>query len=171
LSETERISIDTIEWYNNLRHELEQKGIPVNDINLFVNCMEGIKKLNFDIEKILNKYSDYEFFHSLIEKQKKISEDQAKEIDSLESRLSILKQEHELKRLKISKLNQLENLGFGLDEFRHLSDILREVSIENNMKARSAVKKFFKDLYDYDVIFGFDYKLKKQIEQTNNLNI
>ena len=71
LSETERISLETIQWHNNLRQKLEQKGIPVNDIDIFVKCIEGIKKQNYNVEKIVNKYSDYEFFNSLIEQQKK----------------------------------------------------------------------------------------------------
>ncbi|MDX1371728.1 MAG: hypothetical protein R3321_04625 [Nitrososphaeraceae archaeon] len=74
LSENEEITLETIEWYNNLKQELEKKGIPANDINLFIKCIEGIKNLNYDVEQIINKYSDYEFFNSLIESQKKIYE-------------------------------------------------------------------------------------------------
>lgn len=171
LSETEIISFETIEWYNNFRKELEQKDIPVNDINLLVQCVEGLKKQNFDLAQIINKYTNYKMFHSLIESQKKDSENKAKEIESLELRLYILKQEIEIKGSKITKLDQLENLGFGIEEFRHLYNIISGIAIENNMKTRSAIKKFFEDLNDYDAIFGFDDKLEKQLEETKKLNI
>ncbi|MFB5601248.1 MAG: hypothetical protein ACE5SW_13605, partial [Nitrososphaeraceae archaeon] len=171
LLETEKTSIDTIRWYNVVSQELEKDGIPIKDIDSLVKCVKGIKNLNFDVEKVVKMYSTYEIFNDLIKQQKMLVEKQRKEIESLEFRASKLKEDVDTNELKLSKLNQLEFLGFGLEELRHLHNILSEVTRENNISTRSAINKFFEDLKDYDIIFGFQDKIKKQVEENKNLSI
>ena len=67
LLEREKISIETIEWQDNIKQELEKEGIPVDDLQLFVQCVKGIKKKNYDPGEVVLQYSDYNELNKIIE--------------------------------------------------------------------------------------------------------
>jgi len=75
------------------------------------------------------------------------------------------------KRLKLSKIFQLEKIGFDLEQLRYLLNTIKEIAKENDIDTDTAVEKFFNDLDDYEEIAGFQNKLKRQREETNILNI
>ncbi|HJS64375.1 MAG TPA: hypothetical protein VJ767_05905 [Nitrososphaeraceae archaeon] len=169
--ENENISSETIEWNYRTKKELENNGIPVNELDLFIQCVKGIKNLNYDVRKVLAKYSEYEYFVDLIESQKHIHEKMKKDIAAAEFQLAQLNPRINDKRLKLSKIFQLEKMGFGLEQLRYLHNTIKEIAKENDIGTDTAVEKFFNDLDDYEEIAGFQNKLKQQREESNKLNI
>ncbi|MGB9169143.1 MAG: hypothetical protein WCB31_09480 [Nitrososphaeraceae archaeon] len=146
--ENENISSETIEWNYRTKKELEDNGIPVNELDLFIQCVKGIKNHNYDVKKVLAKYSEYEFLDQLIESQKNIHEKIKKDIETAEFQISWLNPRINNDRLKLSKLFQLERMGFDLQQLRYLWNTIKEIEKENDITASAAVEKFFKDL-DY----------------------
>lgn len=167
----ENISSETIEWNYRTKKELENNGIPVNEFDLFIQCVKGIKNHNYDVKKVLDKYSEYEYFVELIESQKHIHEKMKKDIAAAEFQLAQLNPRINDKRLKLSKIFQLEKIGFDLEQLRYLLNTIKEIAKENDIDTDTAVEKFFNDLDDYEEIAGFQNKLKRQREETNILNI
>lgn len=169
--ENENISEETIEWNYRTKKEFEGNGIPVNEMDLFIQCVKGIKNLNYDVRKVLAKYSEYEYFVGLIESQKNIYEKMKKDIAAAEFQLAQLNPPINDKRLKLSKLFQLEQMGFDLEQLRYLLNTIKEIAKENNIHASTAVEKFFNDLDDYEEVAGFQNTLKQQREESNKLSI
>jgi len=169
--ENENITSETIEWNYRTKKELEDNGIPVNDMNLLIQCVKGIKNLNYDVKKVLAKYSELESLDQLIESQKNIHEKMKKDIEAAEFQLAWLNPRINNDRLKLSKISQLEAMRFGLEELRHLLNTIKEIAKENHIDTTTAVEKFFKDLDDYEEVAGFQNKLKQQREESNKLSI
>jgi hypothetical protein len=169
--EDENITSETIQWINMTKRELESNGIRGNEIDSFIQCIKGIKSLNYDVKKVLEKYSEHESLDISIESQKHILEKIRKDIETAKFELSFLNPRINAHRLKLSNLFQLESMGFGLGDLRYLLNTIKEIAKENDINTTTAVEKFFNDLDDYEEIAGFQNKLKQQTEESNKLSI
>jgi hypothetical protein len=94
-----------------------------------------------------------------------------KDIAAAEFQLAQLNPRINDKRLKLSKIFQLEKMGFDLQQLRYLLNTIKEIAKENDIDTDTAVEKFFNDLDDYEEIAGFQNKLKQQREESNKLSI
>jgi hypothetical protein len=169
--EDENITSETIQWINMTKRQLESNGIRSNEIDSFIQCINGIKSLNYDVKKVLEKYSEHESLDISIESQKHILEKIRKDIETAKFELSFLNPRINTHRLKLSNLFQLESMGFGLEDLRYLLNTIKEIAKENNINTTNAVEKFFNDLDDYEQVAGFQNKLKQQREESNKLTI
>ena len=170
LLEREKISIETIEWQDNIKQELEKEGIPVDDLQLFVQCVKGIKKKNYDPREVVLQYSDYNGLNKIIEALERSKEKEGKELQDLRTQLSILKNEINKNSLKLDKIGQLEKIGFGLQELKILQSTLKEIALENDLENDLVIKRFFSDLTDYEKKTGFRNLLEKNVQENNRLN-
>ena len=150
LLEREKISIETIEWQDNIKQELEKEGIPVDELQLLVQCVKGIKKKNYDPRQVVLQYSDYNELNKIVKALEISKEKEGIELQDLQSRLSLLKNEINENSLKLDKIEQLEKIGFGLQELKILDSTLKEIALENDLENDLVIKKFFSDLTEYE---------------------
>ena len=170
LLEREKISLETIEWQDNIKQELEKEGISVDDLQLLVQCVKGIKKKNYDPHEVLLQYSDYNELNKIV-KALEISKEKGEiELQDLQSRLSLLENEINKNSLKLDKIRQLEKIGFGLQELKILDSTLKEIALENDLENELVIKNFFSDLTEYEKITGFSKLLEKNVQENNHLN-
>jgi len=170
LLEREKTSIETIEWQDNIKQELEKEGIPVDELQLFVQCVKGIKKKNYDPREVVLQYSDYNGLNMIIEALERSKEKEGIELQDLQSRLSLLKNEINKNNLKLDKIGQLEKIGFGLQELKILDSTLKEIALENDLENDLVITKFFSDLTEYEKTTGFRNLLEKNVQENNHLN-
>ena len=170
LLEREKISIETIEWQDNIKQELEKEGIPVDDLQLLVQCVKGIKKKNYDPRQVVLQYSDYNELNKIVKALEISKEKGGIELQDIESRLSFLKNEINKNSLKLDKIGQLEKIGFGLQELKILDSTLKEIALENDLENDLVLQKFFSDLTEYEKTTGFRNLLEKNVQENNHLN-
>ena len=170
LLEREKISIETIEWQDNIKQELEKEGVPVDELQLFVQCVKGIKKKNYDPREVVLQYSDYNELNKIVEALEISKEKEGIELQELQSKLSLLKNEINKNSLKLDKIGQLEKIGFGLQELKILDSTLNEIALENDLENDLVLQKFFSDLTEYEKTTGFRNLLEKNVQEYKRLN-
>ena len=170
LLEREKTSIETIEWQDNIKQELEKEGISVDELKLFVQCVKGIKKKNYDPHEVVLQYSDYNELNKIVEALEISKEKEERELQDLRTQLSFLKNEINENSLKLDKIRQLEKIGFGLQELKILGSTLKEIALENDLKNDLVIKQFFSDLTEYEKKTGFRNLLEKNVQEYNRLN-
>ena len=170
LLEREKISVEIIEWQHKIKLELEKEGIPVDELQLFVQCVKGIKKKNYDPRAVVLQYSDFDGLNKMLESLEISKEKAGIELQDLRTQLSFLKNEINKNNLKLDKIGQLEKIGFGLQELKILDSTLKEIALENDLGNELVIKKFFSDLTEYEKTTGVRKLLEKNVQQNNLLN-
>ncbi len=170
LLDREKISRETIEWQDNIKQELEKEGISVDELKLFVQCVKGIKKNNYDPREVVLQYSDYNELNKIVKALEISKENGGIELQDLQYRLSLLENEINKNSLKLDKIGQLEKIGFGLQELKILDSTLKEIALENDLENDKLIKQFFSDLTEYEKTIGFRKLLEKNVQESNYLN-
>ena len=160
-----------IDWYNNLKNELEENSIPFVNVQSFVNCIISLKKKNYDVEKIIKEYSEIENISKLIEIQHETYETRREDLEKLKEQKQKMGFEIEENEQKLMKLFRLEKMKFGIKELTRLQYTLLEFAKENNANYNEIVKKFFDGLEDYDFKQRFQKKLDDMIYKHNQLKM
>ncbi len=55
-----RITSFRLKWYTDLSEELRKYGIPVHDISKLVKLVNNIRQYDYDVEKVINEFSNLE---------------------------------------------------------------------------------------------------------------
>ena len=116
------------------------------------------------------QYSDYNELNKIVEALEISKEKGGRELQEIESKLSLLKNEINKNSLKLNKIEQLEKIGFGLQELKILQSTLKEIALENDLEKDLIIKKFFSDLTEYEKTTGFRNLLEKNVQENNHLN-
>ena len=62
LIEHTNTSLDAIRWYKDIKKELTNMGIPFEEISAFIECLRQIKNEGYDVNKLVTKFSQLEYF-------------------------------------------------------------------------------------------------------------
>ena len=76
-----------------------------------------------------------------------------------------------MNQLKLSKIQQLEEIGIGIKELKTIYNKITEIATENNIPPNIAMDKLLDDLKDYDYILRFKNTLEKMEQELSRLNI
>ena len=158
-TEDEKITVIMLTEYLNLKAELKMYGLSIEeDIPKLVQIVHGIKRYEYDINKVLSDYSDQEF------KQIKsdLLGDQVKRLEDtkigLHNECSFIKEQIGLQRQRLYICQELKSVGLGLNELRHLRNTIKEMAAEKGIIYKDAIREFFESLEkQYDIKF----RLKK----------
>ena len=136
----------TYKTFTRLKSQLKQYGIGMDNIDQFVKCVVGISKENYNPVQILEKIADYEN----LEKNSRYYNEQVnlKKYELAKLNLDINLQQKILNsfKIKLDIINELEMMGFGINEFRTLINMLNEIGGENNQSFDGIRKQFFDDV-------------------------
>ena len=141
------------------KSELDNYGIPLEDINKFVRCIKNIKNYS--------NYNPFEIIENLcnLEKMKEEREDKIKRIKELRKLELEYIDKLDLNSIKLTKLDELEKTGFGIQDLKKLKRTLIEISIEHNVNLEQTKEKFFTDLDNYENNIASENKVNKLLEQ------
>jgi hypothetical protein len=141
-----------------LKYKLDQYGISMENLDQFVDCVKGIAKENYDVTRVLELIRDYDNLLYYIQLYKKEVEAKKDELNLLNQDINSGKELLDSYRIKLEIAENLERMGFGINELRNLYNTLMEIGRENidhhtNNKTFEQIKKeFFDDLKSYDEV-------------------
>jgi hypothetical protein len=168
----QKTTTSDIQWYLDLKGKLgSEYGIPVSDISNFAKTVNGIKQYGYDVNKVVNEFSNLELLKF---KRNTLKQD----IQTLETKLASLNKQCYMTEAKvlfhneaISNYTNLESIGFGLKELTFLWGIVNEVSDANNIPLDQVPLKFITDIEEqYDKKLGFESKLERLQTEVNKAN-
>jgi hypothetical protein len=171
LIETYKISVDGINWYRDIKKELTSVGIPFDEIPVFIDCLRGIKNQGYNVDMIVTKSSELLAFSKFIDDQNEIKLKIINEMNQLKNIKKGLEDQIGIIQLKLTKNQELENIGMGFKELKIIYKTIIELSNANNINPKEAIEKFFNDLNEYDDIISFKKKvedLKKDVATLNS---
>ena len=76
-----------------------------------------------------------------------------------------------MSQLKLSEIQQLDDMGIGIKELKTLYDKITDIATENNIPSNIAMDKLFDDLKDYDYVIRFKNNLEKKEEELFRVKI
>lgn len=123
-----------LDIFVNTRDNLESYGIPIEDIDKFSRCLRGIKNYsNYDPFQVIKKFADLKILDNEIESKQKIKNDREIDIKKLEEIEFDCNERLNLKHIKLKNLEELEGIGFYIQDLKKLKAILIEISLEYNV--------------------------------------
>jgi prefoldin subunit 5 len=151
LSEITKKLSDSYRLFTILKYKLGQYDISMENLDQFVNCVVGISKENYDVTQVLKLIGDYNNLLYYRQHYKKEVEAKKNELNLLNQEINSLKELLDSYRIKSDITENLERMGFGINELKIVYDTLMEIGRENindtNNKTFEQIKKdFFNDL-------------------------
>ena len=164
LSKMKETGTKTYQTFAILKSRLKQYGIVMENIDPFVNCVVGIAQENYNHVKVLEKIADYEN----LEKNSRYYNEQVNlkkdELAKLNQQMDLQQKILNFFKKKADIINELEMMGFGIQELRTLNNMLNEIGGENNQSFDGIRKQFFDDVKNYEEVIGS----RKEIGRLNN---
>lgn len=157
-----------------LKYRLNKYGISMENLDQFMNCVIGISKENYNVTKVLELIEDYDNLLNYIHLYKNEVEGKRNELNLLNQEINSRKGLLDYYRIKSDIAEDLERMGFGINELRVLYDTLMEIGRENNTENKTfeqIKKEFFDDLKSYDEILASRKekdRLKNEIKNLEN---
>jgi prefoldin subunit 5 len=172
LSQKEKFALHYLKWHSNLHDTLKDNhNIDIKQIyRNFAKVIDDFNKYDFDPVKIINVYEkmeslgeQYDSYKRNIKIQLDIRNHFHQQVGSLEYKVSHFEE-------TINKINELKEMGFGINEFKQLSNMLLEVASINKIDFNVAIKKFLKDVKNqYDSKLGFETAINQLNEEKRNI--
>jgi hypothetical protein len=163
-----KVSLAELGQFSDLKVELDQLGISVQDAQRVVRIIQGVRQLEYNVDNIVMVVSNFEASSAIQAELEKSIRNLTVNERALQEEYDLLETRTSIHRQKLSEYEQLRDMGFGLKELKLLSYTIREISAENNISNELAVQKFFGDIEkNYDNKLGYDSKLvhlKSEIE-------
>jgi hypothetical protein len=169
--ENEKMTTDDLQWYSNLKTELNKYRIPIDDVSLFAKAVRGIRQYGYDVNKIIAEFSELEFLRRQLEFCRKIIPVLENKYVTLNGLCTSLGEMANFNRQKLSRADELEQMGVGLKELKLLYNTINEIAEANNVSSDQAVQKFFNDVEEqYDDKLGFESKLDRLRSEFSAVN-
>ena len=129
---------------------------------MFAKAVRGIRQYDYDVDKIIAEFSDFDFLKSQIKLYRSINKELENKCTKLTNDCNSLEEMLNSYNQMLLKHNELESMGFGLKELKQLYHIINEIAVANNLSVKEASPKFYKDVEeDCDDKLGFELKLDK----------
>jgi hypothetical protein len=170
LIEKSNISREAIAWYTNSKQELTSAQISINDISQFSQCLSTLKSQGYDVSKILRKFTEFQKIDDLQAFQQTTTDINQANLEKLLSEANHLHEQINTHRLKLSQIEQLESMEFGLKEFKIIYNKINEIADQPNLDYGLTVEKFLNDLDNYDDYLTFKDKVEVLKQEFYRLN-
>jgi hypothetical protein len=157
-----KMTTEKLRWISHLKLELDKHNIPLNDLEQFVKVINGINNYGYDVNKVINKFSDLARLDGEKNALELAVQNLENTLNNLNQQKSFLEQAAYIHNQTLSVYNMLDRMQFGLKELKQLRSTIIEIGIANNMSSDQAIQKFYEDIeHDYDNKLGFESKLEK----------
>ena len=169
LSKMEEMMTKTYKMFTSAKFRLEQFGIKMDDIDMFVRSVVGMSKENNDYVQILAKIAEHEKLEKDLDYYKEELTRTKNESAKLNQEIHDQKNNLNFYNIKIDILNELEIRGFGIKELRTLIHMLNEIGLEHNQDFDEIRKKYFDDLKNYEEVIGSRIEIERLKKELNIL--
>jgi hypothetical protein len=171
LADSNNISRDAITWYKNIKDAFESAELSIDHVPRFIHCLNIMKSEGYDTNKILRKFVEYETIDDLKDFHQTTITIHKTRLDTLLKQANSLQEQINLNQLKLSKIQQLEEMSIGIKELKTIYNKITEIAKENNILPNIAMDKLLDDLKDYDYILRFKNTREKMEQNLTHLNI
>jgi hypothetical protein len=171
LSKMEETMTKTYKIFNIAKFQLAQYGIGMENIDQFVKCVVGISKENYNHVQIVEKIADYENLEkntNFYKSQVNLKKD---ELAKLNQQTNLQQNILNYWKVKSDIINELEIMGFGINELRTLSEMLNKIGEENNESFDGIRKQFFNDLKKYEDVIASRKEIDRLKNEIKNLEV
>ena len=155
-----------LNWYVDVKSELKGSGMEVADVKEFVSAVKWVKENKVNLVQVIKQFpSSQILFRQVINLQDRIGQLERVETE-MENAING-------KRLKLSEIENLKTLGFGLKELKLLHRTLGEIYETHDLASthESTVKRFMADIEnDYVPLVGFKAKIGELKNEYKRLN-
>ncbi len=167
----EKMTVKDLKWYTDIREELKDYQIPVDDLSLFANIIRNIKRYGYAPQEVISEFSNLK----KLEDTQRVFRDAATNLEvrvgSLTKTCNDLEQKINFHSQTMSVYNKLVAIGFGLKELQLIWSTINEIAAANNISVYIAIPKFFQDVEEqYGGKLGFETKIEKLRDEVNSLN-
>jgi hypothetical protein len=166
-----RVEID-LQWKSDLQDELQKNGIATNSITTLVENARFFNDRGLDLNELLKTFSTYRRLQDEIVAQGRYLEAARTKAQEIMDKNSIQEGLLQENTLKVSELETIKRMGFGLSELKRLYLILNEISSEAGLptEENAAVKKFFQQFDEhYDDFMNLGKKIDERKIQLQKL--
>ena len=160
--------------FTTVKYKLGQYGISIENLDQFVNCVVGIAKENYNVTNVLEKMRDYDNLVYYIQYYSKEVETKKDQLNQLNHDINYSKGALDSYRIKLEVIEELERMGFGINELRMLNDTLMEIGRENNTNNKpfeQIKKEFFNDLKNYEEVLRSRNERDRLQSEIKNLEL
>ena len=140
----QQITTSQLSIFSEQRTRLEAAGVSVGDLELFTRCIEGAKKLGFDIKRLTMLLSDFDFSRAMQVELEKSIESSKTHLQHLKYQCDILESQISMHNITILKLRQLEDMGLGIPQLLVLHETAHEIARAYNIPQNLAVQRTLK---------------------------
>jgi hypothetical protein len=169
LADSNNVSRDAVTWYKNIKNAFENAGISIDNVSTFIHCLNLMRREGYDINKILRKFAEYKNVDDLQHFHQETINIHQINLEQLLKQVKSLQQEVNLSQLKLSKLQELEQIEIGIKELKTLYNRISEIATEKNIPPKIAMDTLLDDLKDYDYILGFKNNIEILKQEFSNL--
>jgi hypothetical protein len=168
------MTVEKLDWYKDMKTELLVSGYSEKDFELVLKAINFIRKKGFNLLAIVAEFSEHERLKSSVQRfnvQVSILEKKFREV---EEKIAIGEQMIESKSQLQRVMVQLESMGFGFKQLKHLLSVIKEINEANGFSGTDgyAVKIFQKQVESYyDCILGFEKRAEDLKAKINDLQI
>jgi hypothetical protein len=155
-----------LNWYVDVKSELKGSGMEVADVKEFVSAVKWVKENKVNLVQVIKQFPSSQ----ILFRQVTILQDKIGQLERMETEM-----ENAIKgkRLKLSEIENLKTLGFGLKELKLLHQTLGEIYEAHDLAStnESTVKRFMADIEkDYVPLVGFKAKIGELKNECKKLN-
>ena len=154
LSKIKEIMTQTYKMFRTAQIRLEQFGVKMDDMDMFVKSVVGMSRENYDYVQILAKIAEHEKLERDLDYYKEEITRTKNESAKLNQEIHDKKNDLNYYKIKLDLLNELEGRDFGIEEFRTFINMLNEIGMEHNQIYDEIKKKFFNDVKNYEEVIG-----------------
>ena len=171
LADINNISREAITWYKNIKNAFENAGILIDNVSTFIHCLNVMRKAEYDIDKILKKFVEYENIDDLQDFHQTTLNTHKTNLNALLKQEISIQEQIKFNQVKLSQMQQLKNMDIGINELQTLYNKITEIATENNVLPKIAMDKLLNDLKDYSYILGFKNTSEKMEPELSSLKI
>lgn len=144
----QQITTSQLSIFSEQRTRLEAAGVSVGDLELVTRCIEGAKKLAFDIKRLTMLLSDFDFSRAMQVELEKSIESSKTHLQHLKYECDILESQISMHNITILKLRQLEDMGLGIPQLLVLHETAHEIARAYKIPQNLAVQRLLNDVVE-----------------------
>lgn len=151
LLEATRNIESVLNWNSNMRAQLEENGLKLNDLSTVVVAARFFNEAQVSIREVVKQFLNYEEMEKAILAQEQHMASLKQQCHDLGEKIKLQEDLLEEKKLKNMELEELKKMGFGLWDLRTLRNLVTELAIENGkaVEGGETVKTFVSDIENH----------------------
>lgn len=149
--EATRNIVSVLNWISNMRAQLEENGLKLNDLSTVVVAARFFSEARVSISEVVKQFLNHEEMEKVILTQEQHLASLKQQCHDLGEKIKLQEDLLEEKKLKNMELEELKKMGFGLWDLRTLRNLVMELAIENGkaVEGGEAVKMFVSDIENH----------------------